>query len=44
MIQRHIKGLVFVFVDASNVYFSQKKLSWRIDLKKLKDEIELKDN
>jgi len=37
MIQKYIKGLVFVFVDASNIYFSQKELGWRIDFLKLKE-------
>ncbi|MCL6088390.1 MAG: NYN domain-containing protein [Actinobacteria bacterium] len=35
MIQKYAKGLVFVFIDASNIYFSQIKLGWRIDFKKL---------
>jgi len=35
MIQKYVEGLVYVFVDASNIYFSQLKLGWRIDFKKL---------
>ena len=35
MIKKFIKGRVCVFIDASNVYFSYKKLKWKIDLKKL---------
>lgn len=37
MIQKYIKGLAFTFIDASNVYFSQKKLGWRVDFLKLKE-------
>lgn len=43
MIQRHLKDLVFVFVNASNSCFSQKKLGWRIDFFKMKGEIELRN-
>jgi len=35
MIQKYVRGIVFVFIDASNIYFSQMKLGWRIDFKKL---------
>lgn len=37
MISQYIKGKTAVFVDASNIYFSQKSLSWKIDFKKLLD-------
>jgi len=34
MISKFIKGKVSVFVDASNVYYSQNKLKWRMDFRK----------
>ena len=37
MISQYIKGKTAVFIDASNIYFSQKTLGWRIDFKKLLD-------
>lgn len=37
MIQNYVKGKVCVFIDASNIYYSQKELGWRIDFKKLKE-------
>ncbi len=37
MISRYVKGKTAVFVDASNIYFSQKSLGWKIDFKKLLD-------
>jgi len=36
MIQKYVKGKVYVFIDASNIYHSQKELNWNIDFKKLK--------
>jgi len=36
MIQKYVKGVVYVFLDASNVYFSQRELGWKIDFLKLK--------
>ncbi|MBU1147289.1 MAG: NYN domain-containing protein [Candidatus Omnitrophica bacterium] len=36
MIKEFVKGKTAVFVDASNIYFSQGKLGWRIDFLKLK--------
>lgn len=45
MIAKFIKGKTSVFIDASNVYYSQKRLGWRIDFAKLyqylKKEIDL---
>jgi len=35
MIKKFVKGKTIIFVDASNIYFSQKKLKWRIDFEKL---------
>lgn len=40
MIQEYIKGAVYVFIDASNIYHSQKKLGWRIAFQKLKEYFE----
>ena len=37
MIKKFVKGKTSVFVDASNIYFSQKKLKWRIDFEKLRN-------
>lgn len=36
MIEKFIKGRVFVFIDAANVLYSQKTLGWKIDYQKLK--------
>lgn len=35
MISKFINGKTAVFIDASNIYFSQKTLGWRIDFKRL---------
>ena len=35
MISNFVKGKTAVFIDASNIYFSQRTLGWRIDFKKL---------
>lgn len=37
MIQDYVKGKVYVFIDASNIYYSQRELGWRIDFRKLKE-------
>jgi len=37
MINKFLKGKVAVFIDASNIYFSQKTLGWKIDFRKLLD-------
>jgi len=36
MIEKFIKGRIFVFIDAANVLYSQKTLGWKIDYQKLK--------
>ena len=45
MLKNIVKGRVVVFIDASNIYHSQKKLKWQIDFRKLleyfKDQTEL---
>ncbi|MCK5510517.1 NYN domain-containing protein [Candidatus Parcubacteria bacterium] len=47
MISKYAKGKVSVFIDASNIYYSQKKLKWHIDFKKfldyLKQELDLQE-
>ena len=40
MIQNYVKGTVYVFIDASNIYHSFKKLGWKIDFLKLKNYLE----
>ncbi|HAX97711.1 MAG TPA: NYN domain-containing protein [Candidatus Atribacteria bacterium] len=35
MIGKFIKGNTAVFIDSSNIYFSQKTIGWRIDFKRL---------
>ena len=35
MIRKFVKGKTAVFIDASNIYFSERTLGWRIDFKKL---------
>ena len=37
MISRFAKGRIAVFIDASNVFYSQQTLRWRIDYQKLKN-------
>ena len=37
MISKYAKGKVSAFIDASNVYYSQNKLKWRIDFRKFLD-------
>lgn len=37
MIRKYVKGNTYVFIDASNIYHSQKELKWRIDFLKLKE-------
>jgi len=44
MFTKLLKGRVAVFIDASNIYFSQKTLGWRIDFKKLFDYFKSKCN
>jgi uncharacterized LabA/DUF88 family protein len=40
MISKYVKGKVYVFIDASNIYHSQKKLGWRISFLRLKEYFE----
>jgi len=35
VIENFVKGKIYVFIDASNIYHSQKELGWRIDFAKL---------
>lgn len=35
MIKQLVKGKTAVFIDASNIYFSQKTMGWRVDFQKL---------
>ncbi len=44
MIEKFIKGKVYVFIDASNIYHSQKKLGWRVDFLKLIEYFKRKTN
>jgi len=37
MIGQFIKGRVYVFIDAENVFYSQRTLGWRISYEKLMD-------
>ena len=37
MLSKYANKKVSVFIDASNVYYSQNKLKWRIDFKKFLD-------
>lgn len=37
MIEQFVKGKVYIFIDASNIYHSFKKLGWKIDFLKLKE-------
>ncbi len=40
MIKNYVKGRTYVFIDASNIYHSQKTLGWKIDFLKLKKYLE----
>lgn len=37
MISKYAKGKVYVFIDASNIFYSQQTLKWKVDYKKLKE-------
>lgn len=47
MISKYAKNRVSMFIDASNIYYSQKRLKWQIDFRKLlnylKSEIDLQE-
>jgi uncharacterized LabA/DUF88 family protein len=36
MVGQFVKGRVYVFIDAANIFYTQKTLSWRISYEKLK--------
>ena len=44
MIGKFVKGRVFVFIDAANVFYSQRTLKWRISYEKLKKYFEYELN
>lgn len=35
MLKQFINGLVYVFIDAANIYYAQKSLGWRISYERL---------
>jgi len=37
MLQKFVKGKVYVFIDAANILYSQRTLGWRVDYQKLKE-------
>ena len=37
MIGKYLNGKIAIFIDASNIFYSQKTLGWRVDYKKLKN-------
>lgn len=40
MFQQYVHGVAYVFIDASNIYHSQKKLGWKIAFARLKEHLE----
>ncbi len=40
MIKNFVKGKTAVFIDASNIFYSQRTLGWRIDYQKLRKYLE----
>ena len=36
MLRKFIKGKVYVFIDAANIFYTQRTLGWRISYEKLK--------
>ncbi|MCK5510215.1 NYN domain-containing protein [Candidatus Parcubacteria bacterium] len=44
MISRFIKGKTYVFIDASNIFYSQQTLKWKVDYKKFKKYLEKETN
>jgi len=40
MIKKYVQGKVSVFIDASNIYHSQKRLGWQVDFRKFLDYFE----
>ena len=35
MISQYIKGRIYVFIDAENIFYSQRTLGWRISYERL---------
>jgi uncharacterized LabA/DUF88 family protein len=44
MIGKFVKGKIYVFIDASNIYHSQRKLGWRVDFLRLIEYLKRKTN
>lgn len=44
MIKKLVKGRVYVFIDAANIFYSQKTLKWKISYEKLKKYFERECN
>lgn len=44
MIKQFIKGRVYVFIDAANIFYSQRTLKWKISYEKLKKYFEKECN
>lgn len=44
MISEFVKGRVYVFIDAANIFYSQRTLKWRISYEKLKQYFEKECN
>lgn len=44
MISKYIKGRTSVFIDASNVYHSYKRLKWKIDFRKFLEYLKKESN
>src|SRR3990167_8462072 len=40
MIGEFVKGKVYVFIDAANIFYSQRTLKWRISYERLKQYLE----
>lgn len=40
MLEKYVFGKAAVFIDAANIYYSQKSLKWKIDFQKLKHYLE----
>lgn len=44
MIEKYIKGKTAVFIDAANIFYSQRTLNWKISFKKLAKYLKLSCN
>ena len=40
MISKYIKGKVYIFIDAANIFYTQKTLGWRISYERLRQYFE----